>query len=206
MMDGTNYEAEVIYKLDLGKYGLADLEDRNLLTLSEADMARLLEALGNDDISLDFPIPCTPVNIQKVLSFSHCRMCGRCCNPNPLNPESPGIEAFKDELASIAGYLQVTYESLEAGTSAGKYAPYPFRQTKLEFTRWLPLPCPFHNAEKHSCNVHSMRPLVCKIHPIIFTGDDSCISIKANCDYGKDLIIGACKYVRELDPAAEIIL
>jgi hypothetical protein len=99
-------ESEVIYKLDLGKYGLARLEGTDILSLAEDEMDSLLEALGSDDIALNIPIPFSIENIMEILSYSECRKCGRCCNPNPLNPESPGIEVFEKELLSIANYLQ----------------------------------------------------------------------------------------------------
>ncbi len=200
------YEPKEINKLDLEKYGLSYLEGRNILTLTSSDMDRLLIALGNDDISLNVPIPCTHDNVQEVLSFSECRRCGKCCIPNPLNPESPGVEVSKEELNSIANYLQLPYETLEEKTAVGKVVPHPFQMNKLSFTRWLPLPCPFYITEQNKCQVYPVRPVVCKIHPVIFTGDYTYISIKANCDYGKDLIIGAFRYVRTSDPNLEIKL
>ncbi|MFC1921045.1 YkgJ family cysteine cluster protein [Chloroflexota bacterium] len=205
-MDNKIYDSHEIDKLDLEKYGLSYLEGNNLLSLSGPDMEKLLNALGKDDISLNVPIPCTPDIVQEVLSFSECRRCGGCCTPNPLNPDSPGVEVFKDELGIIADHLHMPYETLEMKTSVGKVVPYPFQVTKLSFTRWLPLPCPFHIAEPNGCRVYPVRPVVCKIHPIIFTGDESYMSIKTNCDYGKELIIAVFKLVRTRDPNLEILL
>jgi Fe-S-cluster containining protein len=205
-MENKKYEPEVINKLDLKKYGLSYLEGRNILTLTGSDMDRLLIALGNDDIALDVPIPCTPENVQKVLSYSECRRCGKCCIPNPLNPGSPGVEIFEEELNAVANYLQLPYETLEEKTSVGKAVPHPFQRNRLVSTRWLPLPCPFFVVEENKCQVYPVRPVVCKIHPIIFTGDYSFMSVKVNCDYGKDLIIGAFRYVRTSGPHLEIKL
>ena len=205
-MDNKIYEPQEIDKLDLQKYGLSHLEGRNILTLTGPDMDKLLIALGNDDISLTVPLPCTPETIQEILSLSECRRCGKCCIPNPLNPDSPGVEAFKDELITIAGYLQSSYETLKEKTAAGKFVPHPFRPTRLETTRWLPLPCPFYQMEHNECQVYPVRPVVCAIHPIIFTGDSSNMAIKVNCDYGKELIIGAYRYVREKNPELEMKL
>jgi len=205
-MENKIYEPKEIDKLDLEKYGLSYLEGRKILTLPGSDMNRLLLALGNDDISLNVPIPCTLDNVQEVLSYSECRRCGNCCLPNPMNPGSPGVEIFKEELNSIADYLHLPYETLKEKTAVGKAVPYPFQMTKLAFTRWLPLPCPFYIVEHNECQVYPVRPVVCKIHPIIFTGDDTNMAIKINCDYGKDLIIGAYRYVRTNDPNLEIKL
>ncbi len=202
----TDWESEEIFKLDLERYGLSHLEGRNILSLDEQDMDRLLEALGKDDISLTVSLPCTPDVLLELASTSECRKCGKCCQPNPLNPASPGIEVFKEELAGIADFLHVPYEGLEAKTARGKFVPHPFGWTGLSSTRWLPLPCPFFNSEQNSCGVHNVRPVVCRIHPIIFIGDNASFSIKLNCDYGKDLIKTAYEWVRKNDPDCEIIL
>ncbi len=204
-MENKKY-GEDIARLDLEKYGLSDLEGRNILTLERSDMDRLLVVLGNDDISLNVPIPCTPEKVREVLSYSECRKCSRCCIPNPLNPGSPGIEVFEDELKTIAEYLHTPYESLKEKTIVGQVVSYPFQLIKLGFTRWLPLPCPFYNAKENECKVYPVRSVVCKTFPVIFTGDDTYMSIKVNCDYGKDIIIEACKHLISNDPNLEIII
>jgi Fe-S-cluster containining protein len=204
-MENNKY-GEEIDRLDLEKYGLSYLEGRNILTLERPDMDRLLVALGNDDISLNIPIPCTPENVQEVLSYSECRRCGRCCIPNPLNPESPGIEAFEDELKSIAIHLNTPYEALREKTKVGQVVSYPYQVVKLGYTRWLPLPCPFYDAEQNGCQAYPVRPVVCKTFPVIFTGDDTYMSIKVSCDYGKDIVIEACKRLRAKEPDLEIVI
>lgn len=205
-MSVIDYESEEIFKLDLKKYGLSHLEGRDLLTLENQDMESLLEALGNDDISLTVSMPCTPQNLFELVSSSECGQCGRCCQPNPLNPASPGIEVFKEELTAIAEFLNVPYEILEQQTKMGKYVPHPFGWTGLSSTRWLPLPCPFYDNESKRCSVHSVRPVVCRIHPVIFTGEPSEISIKLNCEYGRELIVRAYAWAKKNDPYLEIIL
>jgi Fe-S-cluster containining protein len=205
-MAKNNYESEEIFKLDLEKYGLSRLEGKNILDLEKADMDELLEALGNDDISLTVEMPCTPENLFEIVSSAECRKCGGCCQPNPLNPDSPGIEVFKEELTAIADYLHVPFQMLEEKTELGKYVAHPFGWTGMSSTRWLPLPCPFFNQEKNECSIHPVRPIVCKIHPLIFTSDYDSISVKLNCDYGKELILKAYEWARARDPKLEIIL
>ena len=196
-----------IERLDLARYGLAYLEGSNILALSEADMDKLLTALGNEDISLNIPIPCTPYNVQKILAYSTCRNCGRCCIPNPLNPTNPGVEIFEEELKAIAGHTGLPFETLQQRTVRSKVVPHPFgEQTKLSFTRWLPLPCPYHDAAAGACRIYAVRPIVCSIHPVCFTEDNTQISIKANCEYGKDLIKAAYKDVRKSNPELVIKL
>ena len=196
---------EDIEKLDLKKYGLSRLEGKNLLTLDPCDMDALLAALGDDDISLNLPLPCTAENVQQVLSYSECRQCGRCCRPNPLNHASPGVEVFEEELKAMAESLHEEYESLKAKTSPGNATPYAFQVVKLGLTRWLPLPCPFY-AQEGKCRAYPVRAVVCRTYPIIFTGDDTYMSIRVTCDYGKDLVIRACERIRATDPGLSIEL
>ncbi|MBN2238728.1 MAG: YkgJ family cysteine cluster protein [Dehalococcoidales bacterium] len=205
-MDNIDYQAEEIFTLDLDGYGLSHLKGKDLLTLDEDDFNKLIAALGNDDISLNVPIPCKPDDIFELISSSECRKCGKCCQPNPLNPDSPGIEVFKEELETLSEVLHVPYQSMESQTKMGKWVPHPFGWTNLSSTRWLPLPCPFYDEETRQCQVHSARPVVCKIHPVIFTGELDSVSIKLNCDYGKDLVKTACKIAKKNDPGLEIIL
>jgi Fe-S-cluster containining protein len=197
---------EEIDRLDLRKYGLEYLEGRNILTLDRPDLDKLLEALGKDDISLNVPLPCTEQNVQELLALSECRKCGRCCKPNPLNPKSPGIEVFEDELQSIAKAVGQPYDDIRKNTSVGHAVPYAFQIVNLGFTRWLPLPCPFYSEEKGGCQAYSARGVVCRVYPVIFTGDDEYMSIRATCGYGKDVIVEAYKRVLREDPRAEIIL
>lgn len=204
-MNNESVYGEEIPKLNLRKYGLSQLEGKNILTLDGAEMQELLAALGNDDISLNVPLPCTPENVEEVLSYSECRKCGRCCIPNPLNPSSPGIEVFEEELKAIADFLGRPYEEARKKTSVGNVTAYAFQAVKLGFTRWLPLPCPFYSAAG-GCAAYSVRAVVCKTYPIIFTGDDSYMSIRVTCDYGKDVFAAVCKRVASENPSLEINL
>lgn len=196
-----------IYKLDLARYGLAYLDGANLLDITEEDMDKLLKALGDEDISLNIPIPCTPYNVQEMLTYGTCRNCGRCCIPNPLNPGNPGVEVFEDELKKIAAHLGVPYEELKASTAVGKIVPHPFNGVqKLSFTRFLPLPCPYRDEETKTCRIYPVRPIVCVIHPAVFTEDNTQTSIKANCEYGKEIIKAALKEVKRKNPQMVIAL
>ncbi|OGO23822.1 MAG: hypothetical protein A2Z28_07325 [Chloroflexi bacterium RBG_16_51_9] len=205
-MEEETRDPQDIEKLDLARYGLACLEGSNILALSEPDMDKLLKALGDEDISLYIPVPCTPYNVQKILSYGQCRNCGKCCIPNPLNPTNPGVEVFENELKSIAKHTGLTYETLQERTLRSKVVEHPFEPTKLYFTRWLPLPCPYHDAEAGACRIYPVRPIVCSIHPVCFTEDNSQISIKANCEYGKEIIKAAFKDVRKSNPELVIKL
>ena len=205
-MENIDYEAEEIYTLDLDKYELPHLKGKDLLSLEEDDFTALVTALGNDDISLNVPIRCDADTIFELVASAECRQCGKCCQPNPLNPDSPGIEVFKEELEALAEHVNTAYQDIESQTKMGKWVPHPFGWTNLTSTRWMPLPCPFYNHEKQLCSVHTARPLVCKIHPVIFTGEINNVSIKLNCDYGKDLIKKGYEMAKKLNPDLRIIL
>jgi Fe-S-cluster containining protein len=113
---------------------------------------------------------------------------------------------FEEELRSIAECLQVSAEALRQRTLAGKTVPYAFQPTRLGFTRWLPLPCPCYSVEQNGCQAYAARAVVCRIYPIVFTGDDSYMSIRVTCDYGKDVLVGALQRLRASDPQLEMKL
>ena len=204
-MDDKKYGEDIV-KLNLYKYGLEDLEGKNILTLSDFDMDRLLKALGNDEISLNIPLPCTAENVREMLSYAECRKCGKCCKPNPQNPESPGVEVFEEELKSMTEYLHLPYEEVKKKTAVGSVTPYAYQIVKLGFTRWLPLPCPFYSEQQKGCQTYPARALVCQIYPIIFTGDDEYTSVRVTCDYGKDIARKTYIRLRKENPSLEILL
>ncbi len=201
-----NKYGEDIVKLNLNKYQLDDLEGKNILTLGDYDLERLLAALGDDEISLNVPITCTADNVKDLLSYSHCRRCGKCCKPNPKNPNSPGIEVFEEELQTMSEYIKVPYDDMKKKTTHGSVTPYAYQIVKLGFTRWLPLPCPFYSEEQNGCKSYPVRAIVCQAYPIIFTGDENYISVRVTCDYGKDIIRKTYERLKKDDPNLEILL
>ncbi len=199
-MEDKTKEPQKIDRLDLEKYELSYLKGRNILTLNGSDTDKLLNALGNDDISVKLPIRFTAYTLKELLKQSKCRRCGGCCVPNPLNPGNPGVEVFEDELKLIAQHLHLPYETLKRKTVEGKNLNSPRHSDQVANTRLLPLPCPFYKAEANECQVHQVRPAVCTIYPIIFGESSTYIDIKVNCDYGKDLVKSAVNYLRLNNP------
>lgn len=189
-----------VFRLDLGKYGLSHLDGRNILDLSEEDLLKFFSALSQDDISLQLPVQFAPQNIREMLARAECRRCGGCCIPNPLNPGSPGVEVFEDELRIMAPYLDTDYETMLAMTAEGKNQDAMYPLNLLISTRLLPLPCPFYMEETRSCRAYKGRPLVCAIYPVVFGEIDEYIEIKVNCDYGRDVARGALKALKERNP------
>ncbi|MFC1900601.1 YkgJ family cysteine cluster protein [Chloroflexota bacterium] len=203
-MEDKSKEPRKIFKLDLEKYGLSHLYDRNIFTLSDTDLDAFLNALGNDDISINVPIPFTPENVRDLLSYGACRECGACCIPNPANPDGPGVEIFDDELKIIAHYLQTSYEALKEYTHEGKNQENMWPLDEIIGTRMLPLPCMFYNEETKACRVYQARPLVCTIYPVILGEAEDSLDIKVNCEYGKEIARGAVRDLKQKFP--ELIL
>lgn len=199
-MDRKIQQPQKVFRLDLEKYGLSHLDGRNILGISETDLDSFLSALARDDISLQIPGEFSPGNIREILSRSECRKCGACCVPNPLNPNSPGVELFEDEIKMIAVKMSLDYEKLLEQTSEGKNQDAIYPLNELIGTRLLPLPCPFYVEENKECRIYTSRPLVCTIYPIVFGENDEYIEIKVNCDYGKDIARGALKALKEKNP------
>jgi Fe-S-cluster containining protein len=197
MTSENTREPQRVFRLNLEKYGLERLLDRNVLDLSVADLDALLNALGSDDISITLPVPFTPENVREMLARAECRKCGGCCVPNPKNPGSPGIEVFDDELKIIAGHLNMPYEKLRENTGEGKNQDLPYPLDQAIGTRHLPLPCQFYDAEKKECRIYQARPLVCIIYPVVLSDYEDCLDIKLDCDYGKDVARAAIKDLKE---------
>lgn len=199
-MDEKIQQPQRVFRLDLEKYDLSYLYGRNILGIDESDLNKFLDALAQDDISLQVPSAFTPDNIREILARSKCRKCGACCVPNPVNPHSPGVELFEDELKTIADKTGIDYESLLEKTKEGKNQDAVYPLNEIIGTRLLPLPCPFYIEENKECRIYSTRPLVCTIYPIIFGENEECIEIKVNCEYGRDAARGALKALREKNP------
>jgi Fe-S-cluster containining protein len=192
-------------KLNLERYGLGHLKGRNALFVSESDVAKLLDASGREDIPVRLPIPVRE-SIDWLLSQSNCRKCGRCCMPNPLNSEHPGVEVFESELKPIAKYLGVSPKKLKRKTVEGKSIKDPFEPTCSEMTRKFPLPCLFFDSKLRQCRVYPVRPIVCKIYPVLSSERLSYTEVKVNCDYGKDIVRNAIKALRERRPYLVMLL
>ncbi len=199
-MDRKIHQPQKVFRLDLGKYGLSQLEGRNILGIDKSELDNFLDALAQDDISIQIPGAFTPDNIREILSFSECRKCGACCVPNPTNPESPGVELFEDELKIIANNAGLDYEALFEQTQEGKNQDAMYPLNELIGTRLLPLPCPFYTEENRECRIYKTRPLVCTIYPVVFGENDEYIEIKVSCEYGKDVARGALKSLKEKNP------
>ena len=193
-------------QLDLQSYGLSHLKGRNLLFIGESDLTRLLDTVGREDRSFYLPIHLSPDNLFQLLTNSDCRRCGKCCVPNPLNPTHPGVEVFESELKPIARSLGVSPKKLRSKTTKGKLIKDPSQPAEPKMTRRLVLPCPFFDSKLKQCRVYPVRPLVCKVYPVLTSKTLSHTEVKVNCDYGKDIVRNAIRTLREQRPGLKWLL
>lgn len=193
-------------KLDFEKYGIGHIKGKNVLFISEPDITKYLDALREEDKSVNLPMSPVPQNIIWLLSQSSCRRCGNCCIPNPLNPEHPGVEIFESELKPIAKILHSTSKKIKKKTIKGKLINNPLQPTESEMTLRFPLPCPFFISESKQCLVYPVRPVVCKIYPVLSGETFSYTEVKVNCDYGKDIVRNAIRVLRQQRPDSIMLL
>ena len=176
----------LLVDLDLAKYGLGHLAQKRPLDLTSAEIDQVLDAFEKEDMAPPiFNATVNPRQIDELLSKSYCRCCGQCCLPNPRNPTYPGVEVVEDELKVISKHFSISHKAIKKGTKKGNQIKNPNPPYEVLNTKWLTQPCMFHDFKKKRCQVHQLRPLVCKIYPLIF--HYSSISLKVNCEYGKDL-------------------
>jgi Fe-S-cluster containining protein len=187
-MEDTHMEERRWTKLDLKKYGLESIEDKSPSTISVSDLNKLLEAFAAEDIApAILGLSFTPNNVNELISSSHCRRCGNCCLPDPLDKNNPGVMVYDQDLMEIVKHSKYTYKYLLKKAPINKDLTLPQR-------RYLHLPCIFFT--KGKCAIYANRPLVCKTYPITDTPKQDGISINVRCDYGKDIYKNAIKYIK----------
>ncbi len=127
----------------------------------------------------------TPDKIVNLLGTSRCRRCGKCCLPNRLDPQNPGVMVFKKDLELIAERFDYSYEYLleKAIPNADPQVPPCW---------YLPLPCMFYDEESCHCTIYEARPFACKVFPMpplinLGSGKPDGILISVGCEYGKDI-------------------
>ena len=188
--------------LDLAKHGLGHLAEKRPVDLTTAEIEQVLDAFDKEDMAPPvFDANVNPSRIDELLSRSHCRGCGKCCQPNPRNPSYPGAEIMEDELKKIGKRFRISHKAVKKGTKKGGQIKNPNPPYQVLNTKWLILPCMFYDLKKKQCRVHELRPTVCKIHPLVF--HYSVISLKVNCEYGKDLyrsLLAEMRHNAQSDP------
>ena len=180
-----------IAKLDLTKYGLSHLVDKEIHTLQDYEIDKLVHAFAAENIApAIYGPPLTPYNVQRLLSLSYCRRCGKCCIPNPIDPDHPGVMVYEQDLKLIAKNSKYSYNSLKKKAPINKDPSLPRR-------RYLPLPCMFYDKKKHECQIYNIRPFICRTFPVSDLPVPIGISIAVRCDYGKDIYKAVIDHMRK---------
>ncbi|MBA7623664.1 hypothetical protein ES703_31062 [subsurface metagenome] len=172
---------DLLLELDFDKYGLSHLKNTPVYTWQDSDIDKLINAYANENIAPVLYGPAfTPKNVQGLLALSYCRCCGKCCLPNPIKPEHPGVIVSEQDLRRIADNSRYTYKHLN------KKAPIS-KDPSFVQGRYLPLPCMFYDKKKGECQIYNARPLICSTFPVTNIPGRTGIAINVGCDYGKDI-------------------
>ena len=148
---------------------------------SEDDIEKLMDAFAADNIAPAIKgIAFKHRNVMRLLDFSHCRRCGRCCLPNPLDPEYPGVMVYREDLLRIAEHSRYSYKNLKKKARLNT-------DPSLARRRYLPFPCMFYDRNKGECQIYEIRPVVCRTFPIIDLPGEVDICVNVICDYAGDI-------------------
>jgi len=169
----------IIKELDLQKYGLSHIAGKEIHTLPDSEIEKLMNAFAAENIApAIYGPPFVPHNVQSLLSLSYCRRCGKCCLPNPIDPDHPGVMMYEQDLRLIAENSEYSYKRLKKSAPINNNPHLPQR-------RYLLLPCMFYDKKKHECQIYDTRPLICRTFPIADLPGVIGMSIIVRCDYGK---------------------
>lgn len=175
--------------LDLNKYGLGHLCGDKFPTDEEIEKviaAFLAEGLSPKVTGLEF----SKESARALLELSKCRRCGKCCQPNKINPDNPGIFVDEADLAAISKHTKHNLKSLRKVSKINANPKYTVG------ARYLPQPCLFFNKSERGCKIYNYRPFVCGIFPVLYDSNDDFI-IDLGCEYGKDIYRRLIKRRRE---------
>ena len=176
-------------KLDLAKYGLSHPEGKEIHRLPDSEIDKLVHAFAVENIAPAIYGPAyKPRNVHRLLSLSRCRRCGKCCLPNPIDPDHPGVMVYEQDLRLIAKYSKYSYKRLR------KKAPIT-KDPNLPQRRYLPLPCMFY--QKGECQIYEIRPQICTTYPIADAPRWTGITINLRCDYGIDIYKALLDHMRK---------
>jgi Fe-S-cluster containining protein len=182
------------YLLDMGKYGLEYLETIELRDYTDDDIKKLTNAFSVELIAPSVPfILFERENINKLLSLSKCKRCGKCCLPDKTAPDNPGVIVGESDLMEISKNTKHSLKSLKKIVRLSENPKYHAGAL------FLPLPCMFFNKNERSCKIYSHRPLICRIYPISDDSGADNVTIDVHCDYGKEIFQKALKLLRDAD-------
>lgn len=181
MPHDTQSKPDLVQHLDLNKHGLTVLKEKPVSAWTDSDIDKLIEAFATENIApVVNGLAFNPINVKGLLSMSHCRRCGRCCQPNPSKLEHPGVNVSERDLKQIARNPNYSYKQLKKKTHLSK-------DPNFIQGIYLPLPCMFYDKKRGACRIYESRPLVCSTFPITDTPRQTGVAVNVGCDYGKDI-------------------
>ena len=99
---------------DLSKYRLEYLESMELCDYTDDDIRKLIGAFAAEQIAPSVPfILFERENINKLLSLSKCKRCGKCCLPDKTAPENPGVIVGESDMMEICKNAKHSLKSLK---------------------------------------------------------------------------------------------
>jgi Fe-S-cluster containining protein len=187
-----------MFSINLSKYSLENLENTHYGDLKDDDIIKLTNAFYIENIAPTIPgMKFNWENVSKLLNLSKCRRCGRCCRPSQKALDNPGIMVYDEDLITISKHTKHSFKALKRMTKINDNPVYNVG------ARYLALPCMFYIQENRFCKIYSYRPLICKIYPVSDSPEHD-ITVDVQCDFGKEIYIGALKYLRDFDKRTNI--
>jgi len=179
---------------DLSRYGLESLETKELGGYTDDDIKQLTNAFTAELIAPSIPfISFERENVNKLLNLSKCKKCGKCCQPDKVAPDNPGVIVGESDLLEISKNTKHSVKSLKKTLKVNENPKYH------KGASFLPLPCMFFNKNDRSCKIYSHRPFICRIYPVSDDADGENVTIDVHCDYGKEIFQKALKLLRNED-------
>lgn len=196
-MIGSGYENLLEIKVqkfltDLNKYGLEFLDTKEFHDYTDDDIKKLTDAFSTEQIAPSVPfISFERENVNKLLSLSKCKRCGKCCKPDKNSPDNPGIIVGESDLVKISKNTKHSLKSLKKIVKVNENPKYHVGAS------FLPLPCMFFNKNDKSCKIYSHRPLICSIYPVSDDAFGENVTIDVHCDYGKEIFQKTLRLLRD---------
>ncbi|WP_054857627.1 YkgJ family cysteine cluster protein [Vulcanisaeta sp. JCM 16159] len=111
------------------------------------------------------------------MSVFQCLRCDECCY---FDNEDRGPILFEDELARIRTLARARGFDI-------KYRELNINGVKVY--RWLIRGyCPFYDREGRSCTIHAVKPLACRMYPLLYNPNTGEVLISKECKWVNDAL------------------